>query len=162
MARTRPSSGGGSSGKAASGTAAVLRFFNRQISTFRGTVANAYGDESDVGTPYLTGVQAALAETTDTVFDAATQRQQTIRSVTCIVPNWADIIDTDTLQDEFTGFFYLIEAIQATPGIGYYPPPKILTLRMRSGVTISSDLCQRAAAALRPISLSCSGVTFPA
>ena len=137
MARTRPSSS--TSGRTTSGVPGVLRIWNRQMNTFRGLTANAYGDLSDVGVPYLTGVQAALGETTDTVFDAATQRQQIIRSVTCTVPNWADVIDTDTLQDSFTGYYYLIEAIEAQPGIGYYPPPKILTLRMRSGVTIGSD-----------------------
>lgn len=158
MARVRP--GGtsrgvaGSGGSGSSGGPAVLRFYNRQISTYRGTTASAYGDESNVGTVYLTGVQAALAETTQNTFDAATQRQQIIRAITCVVPAWADIITTDTIQDTSTGFYYLIESIEARPGIGYYPAQKILTLRMRSGVSIASDLCQRAAAALRPISLS--------
>jgi hypothetical protein len=136
MARARPSSGGGSG---APGATSVLKFWNRTIATYRGTTANAYGDVSDVGAPYLTGVQAALAETAQTVFDAATQRQQIIRAITCIVPAWADIVTTDTLQDEFTGFFYMISSIEAQPGLGYYPAPKILTLRMRSGVSIGSD-----------------------
>jgi hypothetical protein len=33
----------------------------------------------------------------------------------------------------------MIESIEATPGIGYYPAPKILTLRARSGVSIATD-----------------------
>jgi hypothetical protein len=117
----------------------VLAFWNRQITVMRGTEADEFGDETDVGTPFYTGIPAALAETTDVVFDAATQRQQVIRSVTCIVPAWADIVDTDTIQDQFTGYFYLIESIQAEPGIGYYPAPKRLSLRLRSGVSIASD-----------------------
>lgn len=144
MARTRTTKGGpGHAGApsvtAGAGANAVLKFRNRLISTYRGLAPNAYGDLSDVGEPYLTGIQAALAEVSDVVFDAATQRQQIIRGVKCIIPAYADVIDTDTLQDEFTGFFYFIESMEAQPGIGYYPPPKILMLRMRSGVSIASD-----------------------
>ena len=105
----------------------------------RGTAVNDYGDETDVGTPYLTGVPAAIAETSQQAFDQATQRHQIIRAVTCTVPAWVDVWTTDTIQDEFTGYFYMIESIEAWPGIGYYPAMQILTLRMRSGVTIGSD-----------------------
>lgn len=135
MARARVAGKGQSAG----GSDAVMRFRNRVISTFRGTAANAYGDLSDVGTPYLTGVPAALAEITQTVFDAATQRQQIVRAITCEVPAWADIDTTDTLLDTTTGLFYMIESVEARPGIGYYPAPTILTLRMRSGVSVGSD-----------------------
>jgi hypothetical protein len=139
MARARQARSGGGGSSGASGSAAVLRFRNRTLNTFRGTEANAYGDESDVGQPYLTGVPAALAETSQQAFDAATQRNQIIRSITCRVDAWADIITTDTIQDTTTGIYYLIENIEAVPGIGYYPAPKLLTLRVRSGVSISSD-----------------------
>lgn len=140
MARARTGGRlGQPSGRGASGTAAVLKFRNRRITTFRGTAASPYGDLDDVGSPYLTGVPAAVAETSDVVFAAASQRQQIIRTVTCVVPAWADIIDTDTIQDPATGNFYMITAIEAQPGIGYYPAPKILTLRMRSGVSVASD-----------------------
>ncbi|GAB2695932.1 hypothetical protein GCM10010442_11940 [Kitasatospora kifunensis] len=136
MARAR-SARGGSGG--ATGPTGVLRFWNRTITIMRGTSANPYGDQSDVGIPMYSGVQAAIAETEQTVFDAATQRQQIIRAVTCTVPAWVDVLTTDTLQDELTGYFYMIESIESEPGIGYYPPPKTLTLRMRSGVSIGSD-----------------------
>lgn len=122
-----------------SGAPAVLRFFNRRINTFRGVATNAWGDLDDVGTPYLTGVQAALAETSSVVFDAATQRQQIVRAIECTVPAWADIVTTDTLYDPASGLYYMIESIEAQPGIGYYPAFKVLTLRVRSGVSIASD-----------------------
>jgi hypothetical protein len=145
-ARSAGSNGGGLAGAAAlrggtgtSGANVVLKFRNRLATTYRGTEANAYGDESDVGITYLTDVPVAIAETTDVVFDAATQRQQTVRSITAVFPAWADIIDTDTVQDTTTGYFYEIESMQARPGIGYYPADKIVSLRMRSGVSISSD-----------------------
>ena len=73
------------------------------------------------------------------VFDQATQRPQAVRTITCVLPNWADVIDTDTLYDPATGNFYLISSQQARPGPGYYPPDRILTLRMRSGVSLASD-----------------------
>jgi hypothetical protein len=134
MARARTYRGGGSSG-----TGAILRFRNRQLTVMRGVTTNAYGDLSDVGSPLYTGIPAAIAEVSQVVFDAATQRQQIIRAVTCKVPNWADILTTDTLLDQTTGIYYLIESIEAQPGIGYYPPFKVLTLRVRSGVGIESD-----------------------
>lgn len=135
MARARTARGG----TGASGVESVLKFWNRRITVMRGTEVNAYGDESDVGVPLYTGVQAALAETTQTAYDSASQRQQIIRGITCKVPNWVDVVTTDTIMDEATGAYYMIEAIQAQPGIGYYPPFKELTLRMRSGVGVQSD-----------------------
>lgn len=135
MARARTARGG----SGASGAAAVLRFRNRLLNTYRGTAANEFGDLTDVGSPYLVAVPAALAEVEQTYFDAATQRNQIIREITCRVDAWVDIITTDTIEDATTGLFYLIEGIKSEPGIGYYPAPKILTLRMRSGVSIQSD-----------------------
>ncbi|MEU8920300.1 hypothetical protein AB0D10_05090 [Kitasatospora sp. NPDC048545] len=135
MARRRPNLGSGG----ASGTAGVLRFWNRTITIMRGTAINGYGDATDVGVPLYTGVPAALAETEQVAFDSASQRQQIIRSITCTVPNWADVRTTDTIRDETTGRYFMIENISERPGIGYYPPPKTLTLRARSGVTAGSD-----------------------
>ena len=144
MARTRTSTGGpGRAGapsvRSGGGGTTALKFMNRRIRTYRGTVADSLGDISDVGQPYLTDIPAAIAEITDTVFDAATMRESTIRSIKSIVPGWADIDAADTLQDEFTGFFYIVLSIEAEPGIGYYPPRKLLELKMRSGVSIQSD-----------------------
>ena len=135
MARARKARGG----SGASGSQTVLKFRNRLLNTYRGVSANAYGDLTDVGTLYLSGVPAALAETSQTYFDAATQRNQIIRAVTCRVDSWVDVITTDTIEDTTTGTWYLIEGIEAEPGIGYYPPFKILSLRVRSGVSIQSD-----------------------
>lgn len=129
----------GSGGSGASGAPAVLKFRNRTIRTYRGVAINAYGDDSDVGSIYLTGIPAAIAETADVVFNAATQRQQIIRGVTCVVAAWVDIDDDDTIQDEATGYFYEIQSVEARPGIGYYPPDQMLTLMMRSGISVGSD-----------------------
>jgi hypothetical protein len=112
---------------------------NRRVTILRGETANAYGDLSDVGTPYLTGVPAAIAETSQSAFDAATQRLSVIRAIKCIMPGWAGVQETDTLLDPATGWAYMIEDLQQEPGLGYYPPRTILTLRLRSGVTVAGD-----------------------
>ena len=144
MARTRTTSGGpGHAGApsvpAGSGVAAALQFMNRQIAVLRGTAVDDLGDLSDVGAPLYTGIPAAIAEVSETVFDAATQRLSTIRSIKAAVPGWADVIASDTIQDEFTGFYYIVLSLEAEPGIGYYPPRKLLSLKMRSGVSVQSD-----------------------
>jgi hypothetical protein len=105
----------------------------------RGTEVNPYGDETNVGIPYLEHVQAALAEVSNETFDPASQIRRTIREWTCIVAAWVDVDTDDTLQDEFTGNYFMIESIMEQPGVGMYPPAKVLTLRMRSGVSVTSD-----------------------
>ena len=72
------------------------------------------------------------------MLDQATQGNQVIRTIACVLPNWADVLDTDTLLDEATGWFYLVESQQLRPGPGYYPADRLLTLRMRSGVSLAS------------------------
>jgi hypothetical protein len=105
----------------------------------RGTAVNEFGDASDVGQVKYTGIPVSIEETTDVVFDAATQREQIIRTITCVAPNWADIQDGDTLYDPSNGNFFIVESIQGRPGPGYFPPDKLLKLRMRSGITLASD-----------------------
>lgn len=139
MARARPPSPGGGSPGSGAGSSSVLRFMNRRVTVLRGVAANAYGDESDVGTPYLTGVPAAIAETSQTAFDPATQRLSVIRAIKCIMPGWAGVEETDTIVDPATGWAYMIEDLQQEPGLGYYPPRTILTLRLRSGVAVAGD-----------------------
>jgi hypothetical protein len=112
---------------------------NRRITVLRGETVNAWGDVSNVGTPVYTDVPAAIAETTQEAFDPATQRPQIIRSIKAALPGWADIQLTDTLLDPFTGWFYMVEDLMQEPGIGIYPPRQILTLRMRSGVTVDGE-----------------------
>jgi len=137
MARARASRASSSAGQRGGGnSASVLAFRNRTLSVYRGTTVDELGDEIDSTTPLCTGIPAALAEVSDVSYDAATQRQQIIRSIKCTVPAWADIVDTDTLQDEFTGYYYIIESVEAQPGIGYYPAEQIFTLLMRSDVSI--------------------------
>jgi hypothetical protein len=134
MARIRPPR----SGRTASGPPGVLQFMNRTLTVFRGTEVDDAGDESDVGIIFLQGVPAALAEESHETFDPASSTRRTVRTVTCIVQPWAGIDSNDTLLDEFTGYFYAIESLEARPGPGYYPPQTILTLRQVTGVSPAS------------------------
>lgn len=117
----------------------MLELQSTTLSVFRGRTENAYGDSTDVGIPHLTGIPAALVETAKTVFDQASQRRQTVRTVECRVPSWADINDDDTLMDERTGAYYMIEGIQAQPTLGLPVDFTMLSLRARSGVAIGTD-----------------------
>lgn len=135
MARQRPTFSGGG----ASGPPAVMRVMNRRLTVLRGQAVSPYGDVSDVGVPVATGVPAAIAETSQSAFDPATQRPSIIRAIECRVPAWADVELTDTLLDPATGFFYLIEDLASEPGYGYCPPVQRLTLRLRSGVTVAGE-----------------------
>lgn len=134
MARPRPNVSSGGIGEKS-----PLRVMDRRITILRGTTANQYGDLSDVGTPYLENVPAAIAETSQKAFDPATQRPSIIRSIQGVVPGWAAVETTDTLLDPATGNYYLIENVEAEPGFGFYPPRQILTLRQRSGVSVQGE-----------------------
>jgi hypothetical protein len=115
-----------------------MELCNTTLSVLRGTEVNDWGDRTNVGTPLYTGIPAALVESGKQVFDRASQRFQTIRTSTCVVPEWADILDTDTLIDETTGNAFMVESVTAQPTLGL-PPDKLLTLRWRSGVSVESD-----------------------
>jgi hypothetical protein len=116
----------------------MMELANTTLSVLRGTTTNGYGDRTNVGVPLHTGIPAAVVEKSKQVFDRDSQRFQTIRTSMCVVPDWADILDTDTLMDETTGNFFMVEDIQIQPSLGI-PPDKILTLRWRSGVSVGSD-----------------------
>lgn len=118
----------------------MMELANTRITIMRGTSANAYGDLSDVGAPIYTGIPAAVNESSKQVFDPATQQPRTIRTSTCVVAGWVDVLDSDTILDETTGNAYMVQDIQAQPtGPTGIAPDKLLTLRWRSGVTVGSD-----------------------
>lgn len=134
MARPRPAVSSGGIGEKS-----PLRVMNRLVTILRGTTVSPDGDRSDVGTPYLTSIPAAIAETSQRAFDPATQRPSIIRSIQGVMPGWAGVRTTDTLLDPATGNYYLIESVENEPGFGIYPPRQILTLRQRSGVSVQGE-----------------------
>ncbi len=133
MARSRPVPGRPPSGSG------VLKIQNRLITIMRGTAVNEYGDETDVGTVYRQHVPAALVEKSSQTGDPASPVRRTVRTWECILPAWCDVTTDDTLMDETTGSYFMVESIEQQPGPGYYPAPLILTLRMRSGISVASD-----------------------
>lgn len=118
----------------------MMELANTTLTIMRGTQVDAYGSVSDVGAPIYTGIPAAINESSKTVFDPATQTPRTIRTSTCVVPGWVDVLDSDTLRDESTGSYYMIQDIERQPtGPTGITPNTLLTLRWRSGVTVGSD-----------------------
>ena len=108
------------------------------ITTRRGTTSSDYGDVTDAFETYLVSIPAALVEQSRIVFDPATQMPRTVRTFMCVVPSWADILDTDTIQDQTTGGLFEIQTLERQPSLGV-PPDLILTLRERSAAGITSD-----------------------
>lgn len=97
------------------------------VSVLRGETADAYGDVVDATTVVHEGVPASIVETSRTVTDPSSQTPRTIRAVTCVMPGWADVLNTDRLRDA-CGTVYAIESLEAQPSLGY-PAGTILTLR---------------------------------
>lgn len=118
----------------------MMELANTTLTIMRGTTTDAYGSITDVGAPIYTGVPAAVVESSKVVMDPATQTPRTIRTSTCVVPGWTDVLTSDTIQDETTGNYYMINDIAVQPtGPTGIAPDKLLTLRWRSGVTAGSD-----------------------
>jgi hypothetical protein len=111
---------------------------NTYLTVMRGTELNKFGDETDVGVPLYQHIPAAIVETSFQTFDRAEGTQRTIRTIKCAVPSWADIDTDDTIQDELTGQFFMIEDIQRQPSLGL-PADTLLTLQSRSGISIKTD-----------------------
>lgn len=117
-----------------------MELANTRLTIMRGTAANPYGDESDVGVPVYSGIPAAVNESSKVVFDPATQQPRTIRTSSAVVAGWVDVLSSDTIKDESTGNYYMIQDIQLQPtGPTGITPDKLLTLRWRSGVGAGSD-----------------------
>lgn len=103
-----------------------------QVSVLRGTTTDDFGDLIDAATPVVTGVPAAIVESSKTVTDQATQTPRTVRTVTCVLPAWASVLNTDRLQDQSTGLTYFIESVETQPSLGY-PGDQVLGLRRVTG-----------------------------
>jgi len=110
----------------------MLGLANASVSVLRGTDTDDFGDETDASTAVATGVPAAVVESSKVVLDQATQTPRTVRSLTCVMPSWADVLDTDRLQDQATGRIYIIESVERQPSLGY-PGDQVLTLKRDTG-----------------------------
>jgi hypothetical protein len=116
----------------------MMELANTSLTVLRGLSVNSHGDLTDVGTPAYSGIPAALVESSKTVFDQATATPRIIRVSSAVVPDWADIVTSDTVMDERAGQYYMVISVTDQPSLGV-PPDKLLSLRSRSGVTARSD-----------------------
>ena len=103
-----------------------------QVSVLRGTSTDEFGDEIDAATPVATSIPAAVVESSKVVLDQATQTPRTVRTVTCVLPSWASVLNTDRIQDQATGLTYIIETVETQPSLGY-PGDQVLGLRRVTG-----------------------------
>ena len=111
---------------------------NAYVDLLRGTTTDAYGDTADSMVPVIQGMPAILAETTQSVFDPATQMPRTVRQATCKVPSWAGVLSTDQIRDSLTGNVYAVIDVITPPVLTSLamggPPDTLLTLRRITAV----------------------------
>lgn len=78
------------------------------ISILRGTTTTPEGDVVDSSTPLYTGVPASLMERSRLGIDQTTQDPQVYRFTVGRVAAGTDVLDTDRVLDETTGYIYSI------------------------------------------------------
>ena len=102
---------------------------NAVISLLRGTTTNQFGDQVDSNVPYITDLPATLIETGKSVQDPSTPTPRTIRQITCIVPQWAGVLNTDRILDQTTQDTYIIISVTKPPTIIGAPVDTVLGLK---------------------------------
>lgn len=102
---------------------------NCAITIFRGTTSNQFGDSIDSNVPYITDLPATLIETGKSVQDPSSPTPRTIRQITCIVPQWAGVLNTDRILDQNTQDVYMIISVTKPPTIIGAPVDTVLGLR---------------------------------
>lgn len=119
----------------------MLELATTSITIIRGTEVNELGDETDVGLTLYQHVPAGLVESGHQTFDRASSTRRTIRTITCVVPSWTDVDADDTIMDERATppAYYMVESIVRQPSLIGSPANLILTLRARSGVSVTTD-----------------------
>lgn len=102
---------------------------NASVSVLRGTTSNWAGDTVDAGIPVITGLPATLIETGKNIQDPSTPTPRIVREITCIVPAYAGVLDTDQILDEATGEKFMVLAVTRPPTIIGAPTDRVLVLR---------------------------------
>jgi hypothetical protein len=113
----------------------VAEVANTTVSVLGGTTIDAYGNVRDASIVLLAGVPASLVETSRQVSDPSTQAPRTVRSVTCVVPDWAGVTLSSQLRDESTGQTYAVEEILRPSTLMGAPVDTVLTLRRITAIT---------------------------
>lgn len=103
-----------------------------KVTILRGTVTDDVGDVLDTATPYKTGVIAALIESNATTWDAATQQRRTVRRITLTLPSGTDVLSSDQILDEETGYVYSITQLTQPNAPGLVPDLDLILQRVTS------------------------------
>jgi len=106
-----------------------MELANTFCTILRGTATTPLGDVIDSSTPFLEHVPAVLVETGRQTQDPSTSTPRTIRQVTCTLPDWVQILNTDRILDERTQDTYIIITVFRPPDMFGPPPGIVLALK---------------------------------
>ena len=95
------------------------------VQILRGETANEFR-QTDSTTAAYASIPASIVETGQRP-PIPTQQPRTVRTITAVMPQWADVLNTDRLQDA-CGTVYAVIEVTAQPSLGY-PADKVLKLR---------------------------------
>lgn len=107
----------------------VAETCNTAVSVLRGTTFNQFGDEVDANDPVIEHLPATLIETGHKTQDPSSPTPRTIREITCRVPYWSGVQDTDRILDERTQDIYIIISVTRPPTIIGAPVDLVLSLK---------------------------------
>ena len=102
---------------------------NAYCTVLRGTTVNPFGDKIDANQVLYQHVAAILAETGRTIQDPSTPSPRTIREITCKLPSWTGVLNTDQIVDEATGDKYIILGVTRPPTLNGAPVDLYLQLK---------------------------------
>jgi len=106
-----------------------MELANTQITVFRGTTTDEFGDEIDTADPLIEHVPAVLVETGRNTQDPSSSTPRTIRQITCTVPDWLDVTNDDRVFDERTSDTYMVITVTRSPDTFGPPPGRLLALK---------------------------------
>ena len=92
------------------------------VSIYRGTTTNAYGDEVDDidnAVCVASGIPADLFVTVARPYDPTTQQIRVIQSVRGSIGSDTDLVESDQIVDDNTGFTYQVESVTQPMGPGF-------------------------------------------
>lgn len=106
-----------------------MELANTYVSVLRGTTKTPLGDVIDSDTPFLEGIPAVLVETGRQTQDPSTSSPRTIRQVTCALPDWVQVLNSDRIRDERSRETYIIITVTRPPDVFGPAPGVVLALK---------------------------------
>lgn len=80
-------------------------------SILRGTTVDQYGDAQDNSTVVASGVPMAIQDTTQRVWDPATQTPKVVHSIECSVQSNVDLRIGDQVRDDTNNVTYIVNNV---------------------------------------------------